>query len=152
VAGGRGSAGFTLLDVCFAVLMFAVAAIALHSSLVSSVSMVRASRENQLATQVMVERLDTIRLYTWDQINTAGYIANKFTVPMYGSLDGMADTKRAGNKFYGTIDITNPGFATSYSNQVRLVTVSLAWTNGTTARRREMSTLVSQYGLQTYIY
>ena len=38
------------------------------------------------------------------------------------------------------------------ADKMRLVTVSLVWTNGNVARNRQMQTLISANGLQEYIF
>jgi hypothetical protein len=40
----------------------------------------------------------------------------------------------------------------NYSTNMKLITATLTWTNSGHARVRSMDTLVSQYGMQTYIY
>jgi hypothetical protein len=54
--------------------------------------------------------------------------------------------------YYGTILITNVVLSTTYDNDMRRVTVSLNWTNRSIPQSLEMSTYVSQYGMQRYIY
>jgi hypothetical protein len=53
----------------------------------------------------------------------------------------------------GQVNIANVNLSgTSYSGNLREVTVSLSWISGSVQRSREMRTLVSRYGLQNYIY
>jgi len=53
--------------------------------------------------------------------------------------------------YYGTVEMANAGFTENYSNSVKRVTFTVRWTNGI-ARSQTMSTYVSQYGIQNYIY
>lgn len=47
--------------------------------------------------------------------------------------------------------VTNSGFNLNYSNSIKLVTITVRWTNGV-ARSQSVSTYVGQYGIQNYIY
>jgi hypothetical protein len=42
--------------------------------------------------------------------------------------------------------------ATTYSANMRLITVTLNWTNGNVRRTRSMSTYVSKNGVQNYVF
>ena len=53
--------------------------------------------------------------------------------------------------YYGTVEVASAGFTQNYSNSVKLVTITLRWTNGM-ARSQSMSTYTAQYGIQNYIY
>ena len=49
--------------------------------------------------------------------------------------------------------ITTPSSMTeSYKTNLKLITVTVNWTSGNVPRSRQMTSLVSKYGLQTYIY
>jgi hypothetical protein len=48
--------------------------------------------------------------------------------------------------------ITNVPVDMNYSNSVKLVRISLLWTNNGVPRERKVETLVSEYGVQNYIY
>src|ERR1051326_7449704 len=84
-AGGKPAPnGFTLIDALFAMVMAGVMFTALYAGLAFGFKVVKMARENTRATQVMLEKMETIRLYTWTQINSNGFIpTNKFTVPYY---------------------------------------------------------------------
>jgi len=103
-------------------------------------------RENLRATQVVQEKMETIRLYSWDQINTPGFIPTTFQAT-------LNPTHKSDSPFYsGTILITNAPLAESYSTNLVLVAVELTWRAGGAQCRRKMTSLVSRYGLQNYVY
>ena len=54
--------------------------------------------------------------------------------------------------YYGTIAITNPPMSTPYTNDLKWVVVNITWTSMNMPRQRTISTFVSRYGLQNYIY
>jgi len=102
------------------------------------------SQENLRADQVLVQKLETLRVHDWSQVNS-GYIPTNFT-SSFSTNGGVAQ----GATYTGTVSITSMPLTESYSNTLRQVTVTLAWTSGGVPRTRSMSTLVSQHGIQTY--
>jgi len=116
----------------------------------SGFSGVQADRENSRAVQILLEKMELIRLYNWAQVTRADtntYLPATFTAPFFpaGANDG-------GFSYNGTVSITNATISSSYSNYLRTVTVTVTWTSGKVTHSRSMSTFVSQYGLQNYIY
>src|SRR2546430_1315767 len=74
---GNGRSGFTLIE---ALVGFAVAGIAmftLYAGITYGVAVTQATRENLRATQLIMEKFETIRLYTWEQMNGS----NGFVIP-----------------------------------------------------------------------
>jgi Tfp pilus assembly protein PilV len=146
--GARRLAGAALVDTLLATVILGVSAAGLMGSFASGFVMVRMTRENQRATQILLEKVETLRLYNWDQINTPGFIPTSFT----NTFDPQAATNSQGTVYLGTCTITNSPFSSSYSNNVRLVTVGLSWTTGSLPRQRTLTTLISRDGLQNYVY
>ena len=104
----------------------------------------------------MAEKLDTIRLYGWEKITNSGYIPASFskvyTAKGEWTASGTNGTPPSGVVYTGTLSIEPAPITESYSNDLRLVSVSLAWQTGTRQRASKMSTFVSRYGLQQYVY
>lgn len=150
------SAAFTLIEVAISAAIVGLIIVALYSGLSSGFAIIHLARENLRANQIMVEKMETIRLYTWEQINTPGYVPTNFTAPFFPAVDtgstnqSLADS--SGLVYSGKITITNAPISASYSNDMRLVKVDLVWTNTGRPRVREMQTLVSRYGMQNYVY
>jgi hypothetical protein len=107
------------------------------------------ARENQRATQIVLEKVETIRLYSWDQVNSNGFIPTTFT----DVYDPQAPEGSRGVTYVGTVTITNFPSGVSYSPNLREFTVNLQWTNNhSLARSRTLSTWVAKDGLQNYVY
>ena len=119
--------------------------VSLYLSFSSGFRFVQLTRENLRATQILTEKLETIRLYTWDQVNTAGFVPTNFATAFY---PGSAST--TGLVYTGTMKIGPAPVTESYSNDMRLVEVEVSWISGDQERRRSMTTLVSLYGIQNY--
>ena len=123
--------------------------VALYSGFSAGFAVVQLSRENLRATQILQEKMETIRLYTWDQINTPGFIPTRFTDTFYPSVTNQTDT---GLIYTGTVSLATAPITESYSNDLKLITIKVEWSSVGVLRKREMRTLVSHYGLQNYIY
>ena len=108
-------------------------------------STIRVNQESVRADQILVEKLETFRLYPWSSITNSGFISANFTNNFYAGN---------GATYIGSVQITNavtsPPLNNLYSNSIRQVTVTLNWTSAGVPRTRTMSTLVAQNGVQTY--
>jgi len=134
----------------------------LYAGITAGFGALNSARENLRATQVMIDKMETLRLYSWNQVATFGtstsYIPSTFTESFYptttnysASTVSTGSTTGSGFTYYGTVEVASAGFTQNYSNSVKLVTITLRWTNGM-ARSQSMSTYTAQYGIQNYIY
>lgn len=138
---------FSLVEVLVSMAIVGTTFVSLYSGVGMGFAMVNVARENLRATQVLQEKMETLRLYNWDQITTNGFIPATFTAPFYPK-----SPTNSGLVYYGSLSITNVVVTENYSNALRLVILRLTWTSGNVQRQREMQTYVSRYGLQNYIY
>ncbi len=141
------SAGFTLVEVVIGLAIVSIVFVGLFLGFSVGFTTMRLSREDSRATQILLEKMETIRLYSWSQINSNGFIPSTFYVP----FDHLSTTN-SGFIYTGTLAVVAAPMACSYSGDLRMLTVTLDWQSGDMVRHREMSTLVSQYGIQNYIY
>ncbi len=152
--GGRRfrlAAGFTLMEVTIAMVIIGMFFAGLLGGLTWIVASAEWTREYTRATQLMEEKLDTIRLYSWDQINTPGYIQTNFVATLSTVTDGTTNTA-SGLAYNGAISIADPGLTEAYSNAVKQITVTVQWSSGGRTHSTQMSTLIAQYGMQSFIY
>ena len=143
----HSKAGATLVEVVVGLGLLGIMATALWGGMSSTIAQTRAAREELRATQVMVERMEGIRLFNWDQLNYSNTLCpTTFTATF--------DQSSSGPVYYGTMLITNVGIspAPGYSNSLRSVTVSVDWTNFGLAHHRSMMTYQAQYGMQNYVF
>jgi hypothetical protein len=105
------------------------------------------ARENQRATQVILEKAETIRLYNWEKLNTIPVVFND-------AYDPHAPDGKKGVVYHGTCSVGNVPFVNSYSTNLRQVTITLTWTNQTKGfvRTRSLQTLIAADGIQNYVY
>jgi len=145
ILGRWGRSGFTLAEVMVGVGFLLSAVVALYLAFSTGFGFVQLTRENLRATQILTEKLETIRLYTWDQLNTPGFVPTSFTATFF-----PPSTTNSGIAYSGTMQILAAPVTETYSNEIRLVEVEVRWNSGKSERRRSMTTLVSQYGIQNY--
>ena len=144
----RSQAAFTLMEGVVALMIVGISFVALYSGLTYGFSRVQFSRENHRATQILIEKMETIRLYSWTQLNTPGYIPKKFEVSYYPN----ASVTEAGVLYKGELAIEDSDMAENYGDAMKKVTVMLTWKSGKIERERSLSTYVSQLGLHKSVY
>ncbi len=142
----------SLMEVVMATGIIAITGGGVVSSVNYGMCIMRMARENQRATQVMLEKLEAIRLYNWDQVTNAAFIPDTFTATYDPTSAGSAQ----GTVYYGTMAVTQPAFigtTPNYSSNIRQFTVSLTWTNmGGLSHTRSLTTYVALNGIQNYVF
>ena len=139
------SAAFTLVEVMFASAIIGILVVALYAAIATATSWMRECQENEVATQIMSEKLDTLRLYNWDQITKSnGFLLTNFTV----GIDPLTNSTEyyTGNLAWSQAPISEP-----YASSLLLVTVKLTWKSGGRLQTRSNSTFVTTYGIQEYV-
>ena len=141
---------FTLPEVMMAVLVTSLLFVGFYLGITQGFAILQVARENLRATQILQEESEVLRLYTFDQI-TNHYMPASQTWTYYPGYQEAASNK--GITYTGTIDV-NPlvDWTESYAQNLRKVTFTLTWVSGNVTRTRQLETLVSQYGLQSYVY
>lgn len=142
------TAGFSLIEVTMAMGVVGTASLALFSGFTGGFRTMELARENLRATQVLLEKTETLRLYSWDQINTAGFIPATFTA-FYDPNDTNSESSIL---YSGSMVITNIPISASYSNDMRMAVITLNWQTSGIQRTRTFSTYIARNGLQSYIY
>jgi len=139
------------MEVLVAVLVLTTIGVAFYLGLSSCFSVLKTSREDVRATQIMMQKLEAVRLCTWSELTNFSFVEPYDPTGTSNSTTGIY--------YYGTV---TKGSATaipntvSYANNMCLVSVNLVWTNraGSAPQvfNRQMQTLYARYGLQNYIW
>ena len=140
--------GFGLTESLIGVVIMGMVFVALYAGMATGFQSVRASRENLRATQILLEKFETIRLYNWDQITTNGFLPPTFTNRYAPSQSSK------GIDYVGIVTITTnmpAGMTEPYIEDMRMVTIRLQWGSSGIPRSRTFTNFVSKYGLQHYI-
>ena len=145
----KSQAGGTLVEVVIATVILAVMGAGIISSINYGMFMMKLARENARATQIMLEKLESIRLYNWSEVITPGYVPATFT----DVYDPQGSAGHQGATFNGSMTVSNCPLANTYATNMRQFTVTLQWTTDNRINHtRSISTYVSRDGMQNYVY
>jgi type II secretory pathway pseudopilin PulG len=148
------ASAYTMVEVLMGVCILGIMIVSLYSGFSSGFAVVQLSRDNLRATQILLQRVETLRLYNWNQVlDTTRYLNSTFK-------DRYDPISTNGTVYAGTITTNVPNISgAAYTNNMRLVTVTLFWTNyphkpatNIIVRSRQMQTYVARYGMQNYLY
>jgi type II secretory pathway pseudopilin PulG len=145
---GGGQGAFSTVEVMVAIMVCGLVFSGLYAGLSSGFAFVQLARENLRAIQIMEQKMETIRLYTWDQINQAGFIPTNFVESFYP----LSTQSTSGLTYTGTVTVAPSGLTEMYGPDLVQVNVNISWVSAKVVRQRQMNTLVSRYGLQQYVY
>ena len=134
------------MEALFGVLVMGIVFVALYAGMATGFQSVRAARENLRATQILLEKFETLRLYNWDQITDPTFVPTSFTNYFAPNQSSKGVT------YVGRVNIyTNMPITEVYSNDMRMVVINLSWTQGNRPLSKTFTNFVARYGLQNYI-
>ena len=147
----RLRSAFTLAEVVVAVFVLGTIGGGFCLALSSGFSVLQTTREDLRATQILMQKIEAVRLCTWSQLGNVSFKES------YDPLS--SGTNQTGVVYFGTVTIggaTSIPNTASYAPNMALVTVDLNWTNYNHSTAiphfRQMQTQVARYGLQSYIW
>jgi type II secretory pathway pseudopilin PulG len=143
--------GGTLVEVVIAIALLALVASGVLGSFKYGFYEMGVVRENQRATQIVLAKLETLRLYNWDQVRSNGFIPTTFT----DVYDPQAPVGNQGASYTGFVTISNMPSAfssKSYYTNMRACTVVVSWNTGSLSHRRSVTTYIAKDGIQNYVY
>jgi len=125
---------------------------ALYSAFTFGFASLATTREDLRATQLLMQKVETVRLCRWDQLASC-------PTSFKDNYDPNAATNTSSGVSYGG-KLVATGAATNlpaaYRDKVHLVTVTINWTNYTGKNKithsRQLQTLAAYDGIQNYIY
>ena len=145
---GRGRKNaFSIIEAMVAISIVGVVFVSLYTGISNGFAFAKVTRENLRATQILQEKMETIRLYTWEQLNTPGFVPTNFLEGFYAS-----GTNNGGVVYKGQVFMDKSPMTEVYSNNLKQVTIQLAWKSGNVVRTQQMVTLTAKHGIQNYIY
>lgn len=145
----RRETGATLAEVLTATAILGTVTAGILAAVFSGFFIMERVRENQRATQIILEKVETIRLYSWSQVNSNGFIPATFSQP----YDPQGNERSKGITYRGSFEISPFPHASSYSTNMRQLTVTLRWTSERSLQRsRTFVTYIARDGLQNYVY
>ena len=153
----RSETGYTFAEVLVAAALVGFVAITLYGAFAAGFCLIQSTRENLRATQIMVQKMEAVRLFTWSQVaDTNNYLKFSFGE----KYDPLGATNNCGGAQYtGYVRASVPAagdLPEAYRTNMRTITVTLYWTNynggKTIVHQREMQTRVARNGMQNYIW
>ncbi len=148
------SFGFTLVETMVAIMVAAIMLSAHFLAFASGFAMVTVTREDLRASQIMLQRMEAIRVAGFSQLNDT----TKFPTNSFEYYDEKHKTNGNGGVRYTVTYSTKAGYQlvdttmpTSYRTNLTEVTVGVSWNSGTTTRSRSMRTYVTRYGVESYV-
>ena len=167
----RPRGGFTLVEVVVGIALVAIVVGALYTGMTFSAQRTSRTRENLRATQILLEKVEQVRLYRWEQILSAADLDDlddplfdpddphtnedqpaAFAIPAEFTAPYTPGATNTGDMIYnGTFTVQPAPVAQAYSNNLLLVTVTLNWLSGSTTNNRSVQTLFAKNGLQNNI-
>jgi len=159
----RAQLAFSLIEVCISVAVLALMLVSLYGGMSSSFGTIRLARENLRATQIMLERVEGLRLYNWNQLVYSNMVPMWFT-NYYYPLAAQGESR--GCMYVGKMEIVAAGLTppASYSTNMRSINITVYWTNYFFAtdlknrelrkniRTRTMRTYTARDGIQNYVF
>ena len=135
----RGEKGFSLLEASVGMLMLGAVLVSMYGALTWAWYVVGFSRDNLRATQIMIEKMEICRLYSWDQITDPTFFPKHFEI--------------AGTPTYkGKMKVSAGPGDVDYKQDMKKVTIEISWETGGMKREREFVTYVTKNGLQSYYF
>lgn len=121
----------------------------LFTGLGNAFSTVKSSRENLRATQIMVQRMEAIRLASYKTLqDPAAYPANSTEYYCPSGQNGAKGTAYTLQYNWTNGPSTLPP---SYRSNMMLVTITASWKSGNIQRSSSMQSYVARYGIQRYV-
>jgi hypothetical protein len=107
----------------------------------------RFERENLRATQVILRRMEGIRLFNWLQITDTTLNPTNFS-------DAYIPGSSVTNFYVGKLSVADVVLdpPVSYSNLMKKLTVTVSWQSNGRLRTRTASTYIARDGVQNYVY
>ena len=166
-------AGFTLVEVVMGISLIGICVGGVATGVLYGLRRAQNAQEELRATQIITEKFEALRLYTWDQLKWAAdfddpedvldpfdsddpHVAEDettaFVTPKTFAVPFTLGATNVGNLIYsGTFDASMASISEVYSNDLIKVTVTLTWPRHGTTQSCSASTFFSRYGLQNNI-
>lgn len=142
---------YSLVEVVIGVAIIGITFVTLYAGMSGGFAVTQLSRENLRATQIILERMEGVRLYNWNQLCYSNMIPLNFT-NYYYPLATNGESK--GIAYKGSMTVTNAGLTpyATYGSDMRKIIVTVNWESGGVTRNRMMTTYQSRNGMQNYVY
>jgi prepilin-type N-terminal cleavage/methylation domain-containing protein len=142
--------GFTLVETMIAMMVAAIWLSAHFLAFASGYALMSVTREDLRASQIMLQRMESVRLAGYTQLSDT----NKYPTSVTQYYDESAGTNGNRGVAYTVTHEIATGLGSlppTYRSNVTEVTVGVSWQSGAKLRSRSMKTYVARYGIQSYV-
>jgi prepilin-type N-terminal cleavage/methylation domain-containing protein len=150
-AGRLSTSGFTLVETMVATFVVGIVLVALYGAFANGFSMIKVSREDVRATQILLQQMEAIRLSAYGKLtDPASYPTN--TTVYFDEKDKASG--KGGTAYTVTFNaqhMPSPKPQSQFYTNMMEVTVSASWMSGNVQRSRSMQTYVAQQGIQQFV-
>jgi prepilin-type N-terminal cleavage/methylation domain-containing protein len=146
----RRQQGFSLVESMVGFLILGITVAALYGGFSFGFNSIKLSQEEVRADQILVQKLETLRIYNWTNIINSSFMATATNFTAYYSTSNAVH----GVTYNGTLSISPfvpSATPETYSSSLRQVTASVSWFSEGMNHTRTMMTLVSSNGISTYV-
>jgi len=154
---GALQGAYSLPEVVIGAAVLGMLSISLLATFSTGLSIVRSGRENMRATQILLQKMETLRLFTWSQGTNTTLSTTNFS-DWYDP--SRTNTQSGGVTYTGFFSnsAAPSSIPAEYRDNMRTATVTIYWTNypsGSTnpiVHSRQFQTYVARYGMQNYVF
>src|SRR5215471_17531552 len=96
---------YTFVETMAAIFVLGVMLISLYAAISAGFTVTSVSRDNLRATQILMQKMEALRLYKWTQLTNASYLKPNFS-DWYDPSG--TNTHNGGTLFKGVVDVDVP--------------------------------------------
>lgn len=141
------------MEVICAIAIAAIVTSILFNGFSNGYTILGTTREDLRATQILMQKTEAFRLYSWEQLTNTPTTFQDYYYPA-----GVANGN-AGAVYYGTVSAlgipTNIPDSATYKSSIHYIKITVTWTNyaGSKAipHTRQMQTFNALYGMKNYL-
>jgi len=154
----RREAGDSFAKMLTGIAFLSVAVTALYGAFTPVYRVIRSTREDLRASQIVMQKAEALRLFTRSQVGDTNNYRQPFLVEPYNPR--RVTHTSGGVQYAGYLSTAGPAAAGDLANtsrsHLRSVTVTLCWTNSDGAKpvvhRREMQARLAPNGMPKYLW
>ncbi len=143
--------GFTLVETLVAVLITAFMLMALYACFASGFSIVKVTREDLRATQILLQQMEAIRVSDYTKLTDPASYPTNTTVYFDEEHEAIGKGGTAYTVTFNARHLPSPKPQSQFYTNMLEVTVGASWKSGNVQRSRSMQTYVARQGIQKYV-
>ncbi len=112
----KSQAGLTFIELLCGSSIIIMLYISVFAVMTIGISITQLSRENLRATEIMLDKMEGVRLYSWTQLNDPTFLQSTFTNWFFETNNvGQVTASGNGVMYTGTVSVASAPYTNSYS-------------------------------------